>query len=235
MAEGLQKTVAHLYDVFSKYPFNPNISGCPCCIHEADKNQLHAKPLNELTDDDLSRYTHKAMTTWGDVDDYKYYLPRIIELICSPNSLLDFSATLYKLDYGKWKTWETEEINALRSFLNEWWVDQFLNHTISSIEMMDLYDFLKTIDFMVDLPLINFKDNSFKNYLYLMMDYQHILNNENEYASLNKEDYAMFLSWITKNIPLIEEAFFYFEVKDPEFSADISYSLYFIERAFKYN
>lgn len=235
MTEALQKTIVHLYDLFSKYPFNPTISGCPCCIHEADKQLLHSKLLKELTDEDLSRYAHKAMTTWGTVDDYKHYLPRIIELICSSNSFLDVSGLLSKLDYGNWLTWEKEEITNIQCFLNEWWVDQFTNNEISTFEMIDLYRFSNDFISLITSINIEFKNNSFKNYLDLMIDYQQILNREKEYSTLDKKDYTLFLNWITKNIPLIEEAFFYYETRDPEYASYISNRLYFIENTVKYN
>ncbi len=39
-------------------------------------SQNHEK----LNEDDLSRFTGKAMTTWGNANDYKHFLPRIFEL-----------------------------------------------------------------------------------------------------------------------------------------------------------
>lgn len=40
-------------------------------------------PLRSLTCEQLSRYGFKAMTTWGDAEDYKHFLPRIVELACT--------------------------------------------------------------------------------------------------------------------------------------------------------
>ena len=67
-----------------------------------DKSTLHSKQLRELEDEDLARYAFKAMTTWGDVNDYKHYLPRIFELSAKRELLVDTFVTLGKLEYGKW-------------------------------------------------------------------------------------------------------------------------------------
>ena len=42
---------------------------------------LRTKPLQELTQRELARYSRKAMSTWGTVDLFKYVLPRLFELI----------------------------------------------------------------------------------------------------------------------------------------------------------
>jgi len=53
------------------------MEGCPCCVSNEDKEKLHTKELRLLEESDISRYAFRALTTWGDIDDFKHYLPRI--------------------------------------------------------------------------------------------------------------------------------------------------------------
>ena len=111
MTEEFKIAIEELYKTFEKYPFKSTIEGCPCCVSDNDKSTLHSKQLRELEDDDVSRYAFKAMTTWGDVNDFKHYLPRIFELAATRKLIVDTSVILGKLDYGNWN--ETKAKNCL--------------------------------------------------------------------------------------------------------------------------
>lgn len=83
---------------------------------------MRSKPLRELTAEDLRYYTFKAMTTWGRVELFKHYLPRIFELI----SRLEWTGmhveiVFGKLDYGHWKTWPQKEQDVINSFCTAFW------------------------------------------------------------------------------------------------------------------
>lgn len=79
----LIEAIEALYRAFSNYPLHKHVEGCPCCIAESDKMLLESKPLRQLSSSDLSRYSFKAMTTWGDKNDFRHFLPRIFELVVS--------------------------------------------------------------------------------------------------------------------------------------------------------
>jgi hypothetical protein len=110
-----------LYTTFARYPLKPTLRGCPCCVSEADKSRLHVAPLRELTSEDLSRYAWKAMSTFGDEEDFKHFLPRMLELMALGDSPVDDDLLLHKLEYAKWRTWPAEEVQAVEAFLLEWW------------------------------------------------------------------------------------------------------------------
>ena len=44
------------------------------------RSPLIAKRLRDLTDTDLKKYAFKALTTWGNADDFRHFLPRLFEL-----------------------------------------------------------------------------------------------------------------------------------------------------------
>lgn len=62
------------------------------------------------------------MTTWGKVEDFKHFLPRLFEIqTFSPDWLTDAEVLFGKLDYAKWHTWPTKEQSAIRDFLHWFW------------------------------------------------------------------------------------------------------------------
>jgi hypothetical protein len=102
--ESLKKSIENLYSVFSKYEIRSFIEGCPCCVSDRDKEKIHSKELRELEEEDLSRYAFKAMTTWGNVDDFKHFLPRILELCIDHDLGIHPFGIFGKLKYGNGKS-----------------------------------------------------------------------------------------------------------------------------------
>src|SRR5437588_624905 len=99
MTEELKLAIERLYQTFAIYPFKPTMEGCPCCVSDSDKEKIHSKKIRQLEGDDLSRYASKAMTTWGDTEDFKHYLPRILELLVTTDFIVDIIVVLDKLEY----------------------------------------------------------------------------------------------------------------------------------------
>jgi hypothetical protein len=108
-----------LYSVFSRYPLKPHIDGCPCCVHEEDQALIRSLPLRQLTAEDLGRYAYKALFTWGDVDDFRHFLPRLLELVAGypPFGWIDAEPLLGRLAYADWREWPQREQTAIESFL----------------------------------------------------------------------------------------------------------------------
>jgi len=121
MTDEFEIAIDKLYKTFSKYPYKSKIEGCPCCVSDSDKSTLHSKKLRELEDEDLSYYAFKAMTTFGDLEDFKYYLPRIFELTAKRKLMVNTFIILGKLEYGNWDTWDEEEKETINDFLIAWW------------------------------------------------------------------------------------------------------------------
>ncbi|MEM9187748.1 MAG: hypothetical protein AAGF12_01130 [Myxococcota bacterium] len=105
-----------MYRTFARYRRSDAPSGCPCCVSAQDQGQLRGT-LRTLTSEQLGRFAFKAMTTWGDVDDYKYYLPRIFELARDEPSACPIGLSPWlmgsKLRYGNWKEWPSSEQAAV--------------------------------------------------------------------------------------------------------------------------
>ena len=118
----LRNSIEQLYRVFSDHRPHPAPEGCPCCATEEHKIQLASKPLRELTDDDLYEFYSSALLTWGTVEDFKWFLPRLLELAATFEIvMIDWEILLGKLRLGEWKTWKNSEKEAIDDFLAASW------------------------------------------------------------------------------------------------------------------
>ncbi len=118
----LDRAVERLYEVFRVYPLRPVIDSCPHCKLEESEARLHARSLRELGWQDLEDYAFKAMTTFGDVDDFKHFIPRLLELCLPVDAAWPFEpdVVLEKLAYAEWKSWPRPESEAVRAFVDAW-------------------------------------------------------------------------------------------------------------------
>ncbi len=118
-----EAAVEALYAAFKRYKLARVVYGCPHCTSEADQHRIRARPLRELGATDLQRFAFKAMTTWGDADDLRHFLPRLLELVARFGSVgdTDGEIVLGKLNYAHWENWPPKERAAIRAFLWAWW------------------------------------------------------------------------------------------------------------------
>ncbi|MEL6863763.1 MAG: hypothetical protein AAFP19_05055 [Bacteroidota bacterium] len=232
MSKELEQATAELYQTFSQYPSRPKIEGCPCCVSDADKATLHSKPLQALEDSDLSYYAFKAMTTFGDLDDFKHYLPRIFELLAKRQLSVDVFVILGKLEYGHWDTWEEAEKSSIHQFLKAWWKYDVNHFEYFDTEILiEIYKISKDLGAMLNDWNLADDTQGFKNYVQLIEYHYHDLKNKNStFRSFPPKEVALFLSWIKANAYRLEEAFFKYADRDQAFSEKISSTLYLFER-----
>lgn len=98
--------------------------GSPLTVTEEMQASMRL-PIDEIAVRDLSRYAFKATTTWGTPDDYRYHLPRILELMLSPEGRgwPGFSSRVVasKLLLTEWRSWPTEEQDTVEGALRTYW------------------------------------------------------------------------------------------------------------------
>lgn len=134
MIKKLQHTIEKLYTVFEKYSAS-DLSGSPIYEELSEWNrQLLSKPLHELNEEDLSRFTFKAMTTWGSAIDFKHFLPRILDLTAAYRTPYDIGTVFDKLALADWRTWPEEEQSAVEEFLIHLW-ENLINDNSAKAEM----------------------------------------------------------------------------------------------------
>ncbi len=105
-------------EAFRQYRKPSRLSGCPCCVGSTGHEPLCTVNLADITPAMISPYAIKAVTTWGNVDDFKYFLPRLLELASTAEGerTLGTSASdvAAKLTYAEWTGWPEAEQLALR-------------------------------------------------------------------------------------------------------------------------
>lgn len=122
MTPQLKIAIEQLYEVFAKYPGNPAMEGSSNYDDlETWNKELFAKKMKELSASDLSRFAGKAMTTWGDVNDYKHFLPKILELTAEFDPPYEIWIAFEKLEYGNWNSWDVLEIKAIHEYMIQLW------------------------------------------------------------------------------------------------------------------
>lgn len=112
-----------LYQAFAPYQRPEHIDTCACCRGPHSLKPLYARPLRSLTPEHLHLYTFRAITTMGGIDDFKHFLPRILELLHDDEFLsrIDPQVVLGKLRYAGWEQWPVAEQAAVRAYLDILW------------------------------------------------------------------------------------------------------------------
>ncbi len=129
----LRKCVRRVYQVFGSYKLARYIQPDRCFPNFCDDRPLRADSLCRLPAAAFKNYQWKAITTWGTVDDFKHFLPRMLELIAFPNSdpqptlehgvpaCVELDMVSGKLEYGQWHRWPKAEHNAIQEYSESLW------------------------------------------------------------------------------------------------------------------
>ena len=133
----LAAAINNLYQAFADVPLPDRIDGCPCCIDEKGIETLLSSPLRELTPDDLSSYAASAFLTVGDVGDYLYFLPRIIEVSIQDEWWWpDLEITARAIRDSGHDSWSQARRNALESVLKTFLIRLIDTETFSQIDSL---------------------------------------------------------------------------------------------------
>lgn len=117
MARELSDAIEGLYEAFADVPKPVGIAACTHCITENEISILLEKPLRELSSEDLSAYASSAFLTAGDVEDYLYFLPRILELSATDDSWWpDIAVTGRAIKNTEPENWQKRRRMALVGF-----------------------------------------------------------------------------------------------------------------------
>lgn len=116
----LRDTVEEIYRLFAA-PCPPAIESCPCCTDGKEVDVLLATPLRALSVDMLWSYAWSAFLTIGGERDFRYFLPRILELAVSdPGGFCNPEVVLGKLRLANWRCWPADERKAVEALIHGW-------------------------------------------------------------------------------------------------------------------
>lgn len=118
-APDLPRAINSLYTAFAAVPRPRHIDGCDCCIDQKGIPALLTKPLRELTPDELSSYASSVFLTVGSEADFRYFLPRILEVAVTQEGWWpDWEVIGRALSDGHWLEWAAQEKVAIIAVLD---------------------------------------------------------------------------------------------------------------------
>jgi hypothetical protein len=133
----LTEAANSLYREFAA-PTPPIIEGCPCCLDTRKTDVLLAKPLAELSGDDLWRYTTGAFLTVGGERDFAYLLPRIFWIAAtSAGESPGAEIVIGKLKRANWRSWSQPRQDRIEEFLDAW-VEYAVAQDLKALDEYDL-------------------------------------------------------------------------------------------------
>lgn len=141
MDSTLATSIANLYSVFADYRLE-SPAPCSTCYPPDEvlriERKLRTTPLGALTLDDLSHFYTDGVLTWGDANDFRHLLPRLMELFAAhhlgervdwhgdPIQLaLDLGPDLALLRFvdAEWWSWPDRERDVVEAFFFSFWCD----------------------------------------------------------------------------------------------------------------
>lgn len=114
----LELAIERLYAAFADIPKPKHIDGCSHCLDAKEIDKLLALRLREISPSDLAPYASSAFLTVGDVEDYLYFLPRILEVSAMDDLWWpDPEVTGRAIRSAKPDVWPSSRLEAVESFL----------------------------------------------------------------------------------------------------------------------
>ncbi|AHM59259.1 hypothetical protein D770_04960 [Flammeovirgaceae bacterium 311] len=159
-----EKAVNQLYGVFSNYRLNTSMDASPLYdeehINEWNRT-VSSNELSVLTGEQLSLFVSKVCYTWGEINDFKHFLPRIFELIANYNEEpIEAWIAFDKLDYCDWKNWKPVEFKAVLDYLKALWL-QLINDSAEAAKwkFSELFTSIAKVHIHPDWLLTKWKES----------------------------------------------------------------------------
>jgi len=224
----LESATEKLYEVFRKYPLKVGLRdrSCPCCVSDDEIRDLTSKPLRGLSINEIGHFVRSAVTTFGDIDDLKHFLPRILELFQDESyDLVDDFLTFEKLNYTEWQAWEAIEIEAIEEYFLSLWESVVMDEKCSNSQLENVL-VLASKYVCIKKALEIWNSRCSKRSVELIVE--HILDGSN--FGLSEFDQDTFWKWASSQTVLekIEELFF--ETKDELEASRISVAYTLVEK-----
>jgi len=125
----LRSATENLYRIFGSYPTPTTLGRCKHGQPE-DKKHFLSTALRKLSSEDLplAHFSWEAISTWGTVDDFKYFLPRLFEIVAFEKYHYDPEVLFGKLAIAHWRSWPEAEQNAVGDYCDALWEKALANY-----------------------------------------------------------------------------------------------------------
>lgn len=188
MTAAVSTAVNALYTAFADAPRPTVIHHSP--LKELDTTLLLAKPLRDLTDDDLSDYHFGVFHTIVE-DSFAYFLPRLIELTHDEMSVLSTELVYQKVAQDGWQSWPTPRQEAFRSYL-----DAVLASFVEEVQL-DIADrvcgLASVVDALPERLTVLFADTAAARANLLTL---HENNAGNSFWNKHSTSYTRYVAWL---------------------------------------
>ena len=232
MTSRLKNNIKELYETFEKYHSNSSMNGSPY-YDDLDKwnKELFSKPLQELNEDDLSRFTGKAITTWGSANDYKHFLPRIFELTAELRTPYEIWIAFDKVILAESNNWVEKEKKVIHEFMIALW-ESIVNDNSEKAEW-EFKDYFSAIahfypNFTALLNIWSQSESkaSIKHLAEFLVDEQTTIFDRKKISGFidKTENAEEFISWILSDKILNKIQKKYFEFETESFAEKISWT-----------
>lgn len=136
----INSAIEAVYEAFADVEKPDRVEGCPCCMTAEQYEILTAKPLRELTADELTHYASGVMLTMGSEIEYPYFLPRILELTVEDDTrwICDIETTAKKLNMSGMHQWDSAKNTAIKNL----WLAEIEGLASSEVFYFDINSWL---------------------------------------------------------------------------------------------
>ena len=112
--------VATLYTTFARYKTSKVEDDMPRTGDPDVAVSLGAYPLEKLPPENLQVFAARALTTLGTIENFKHYLPRLLELVVWLDSLGNAPPQFVfsRLEYAGWHGWPAREAAAVQAYFD---------------------------------------------------------------------------------------------------------------------
>jgi hypothetical protein len=114
----LQRAVDVLYDVFRRHRLRRFVPMCQDCHSPSQNDLLHSAPLRVLSPEAFTCFPGCALSLFGELPDWKHFLPRLLELVSMDG--LGADPVLRTLRRSAWRAWPMHEQLAVERWLRAW-------------------------------------------------------------------------------------------------------------------
>lgn len=124
MQPTLEDAVDGLYAAFADRKRPKAIDYCGHCVgRHAVERLLAPGPLREIPAETLRFYAVDALSTAGSLADFRYFLPRILQIAVTGGfgGYPDLDLVMSKFVLGEWRSWPVSEQRAVTAFLHALW------------------------------------------------------------------------------------------------------------------
>ncbi len=138
MEKEMKEIIQKGYNLFAGYKLNGRLDVCPCCMSEVEQEQLLSVQVEKLPLALLSVYNTSAMPEEIEAVEYKYFLPRLLELINEFNfPAHSIEITLSRMAYLRPGEWSIEEAAFLEEYMKSFFKKCLAKYPAADFEDME--------------------------------------------------------------------------------------------------